>query len=45
MALGLKEFYVILILIDFNKANSDYLKSCQDIWQAKYDLLKIILEQ
>lgn len=34
-----------ILLIDFNKANSDYLKSCQDIWQAKYDLLKIILEQ
>lgn len=34
-----------ILLIDFNKASSDYLKSCQDIWQAKYDLLKIILEQ
>ena len=34
-----------ILLIDFNKSNSDYLKSCQDIWQAKYDLLKILLEQ
>ena len=33
-----------ILLTEFNKANSDYLKSCQDLWQAKYDLLKITIE-
>jgi len=33
-----------ILLSDFNKANSDCIKAQQDIWQAKYDLLKIILE-
>lgn len=33
-----------ILLTEFNKANSEYLKSCQDLWQAKYDLLKITIE-
>ena len=33
-----------ILLNEFNLANSDYLKAQQDIWQAKYDLINIILE-
>ncbi|GGE19850.1 TolC family protein [Sphingobacterium cellulitidis] len=33
-----------ILLTEFNRANSEYLKSCQDLWQAKYDLLKITIE-
>lgn len=33
-----------ILLNEFNLANSDYIKAQQDIWQAKYDLINIILE-
>lgn len=33
-----------ILLNEFNLAYSDYLKAQQDIWQAKYDLINIILE-
>lgn len=33
-----------ILLNEFNLAYSDYIKAQQDIWQAKYDLINIILE-
>lgn len=33
-----------ILLSEFNKVNSDYLKAQQDVWQAEFDLLNTILE-